>query len=61
MKKKIGIALLTLLALVLAVVLVFTGLYFTRFRTVRSIQKLTDYEDGYNLYRMDIHYNYSLE
>ena len=61
MKKKIGIALLTLLALVVAVVLAFTGLYFTRFRTVRSIQKLTDYEDGYNLYRMDIHYNYSLE
>ncbi|MDY3781511.1 MAG: linear amide C-N hydrolase [Candidatus Faecousia sp.] len=61
MKKKIGIALLTLLAVVLAVVLAFTGLYFTRFRTVRSIQKLTDYEDGYNLYRMDIHYNYSLE
>lgn len=40
-----------ILALLLAVVLVFTGICFTRIQTVSSIKKLTGYADGYNLYR----------
>lgn len=31
--------------------------YFSRFRTLSSIQKVTSYEDGYNLYQIDIKYD----
>ena len=64
MKKPLKITLISLgavIAVLLAVVLVFTGVYFTRFQTVGSIEKLTNYDDGYNLYRMDVKYNYSLD
>ena len=64
MKKPLKITLISLgavLAVLLAVVLVFTGVYFTRFQTVDSIEKLTNYDDRYNLYRMDVKYNYSLD
>ena len=63
MKKPLKITLISLgavIAVLLAVVLVFTGMYFTRFQTVGSIEKLTNYDDRYNLYRMDVKYNYSL-
>lgn len=39
----------------------FTGLYFTRIQTIGSITQVTDYKDGYNLYRMDVKYDYSLD
>ena len=52
---------LILLLLVVLVVAVFGGIYFTRILTIGSIEKLTDYEDGYNLYSMDIKYDYSIE
>ncbi len=64
MKKPLKITLISLgavLAVLLAGVLVFTGVYFTRFQTAGSIEKLTSYDDGYNLYRMDVKYNYSLD
>ena len=64
MKKPLKITLISLgavLAVLLAVVLVFTGVYFTRFQSVDSIEKLTNYDDRYNLYRMDVKYNYSLD
>ena len=35
-------------------------MYFTRLKSIRSIRKLTDYEN-YNLYRMDIDYAYDLD
>ena len=35
------------------------GVYFTRLKSIRSIRRLTDYEE-YNLYRMDIEYAYDL-
>ncbi len=47
-------------ALLLLAALVFTGIYFTRFQSMAALQKITDYSDGYNLYRMDIRYRYSL-
>ncbi|MFR4008115.1 MAG: hypothetical protein ACLT0Y_01495 [Christensenellales bacterium] len=37
------------------------GLYFTRIQTIGSITQITDYKDGYNLYRMDVKYDYSLD
>ena len=40
------------LAALLAAVLVFAGIYFTRIQTLNSIEKLTGYADGFNLYRM---------
>ena len=64
MKKPLKITLILLgavLAVLLAVALVFAGVYFTRFQTIGSIEKLSDYDDGYNLYRMDVKYDYSLD
>ena len=53
--------LLSLSALLLLAALVFTGIYFTRFQSMAALQKITDYSDGYNLYRMDIDYAYDLD
>ena len=61
MKKWIKRILAALLILVLVCVLAFCGLYLGRFKTLASIRKVSAYEDGYNLYRMDIKYNYSLD
>lgn len=61
MVKVIKRILLVLLAIIVIAVAAFIGLYFTRILTVSSIEQLTDYEDGYNLYSMDIRYNYSLD
>ena len=54
MKKWIKRILAALLILVLVCVLAFCGLYLGRFKTLASIRKVSAYEDGYNLYRMDI-------
>ena len=64
MKKSLKVTLLSLcgiVAVLLAAVLVFVGIYFTRIQTMNSIEKLSDYDDGYNLYRMEVKYNYSLD
>ncbi len=39
----------------------FVCIYFTRIQTIRSIEKMTAYGDGYNLYRMDVKYDYNLD
>lgn len=61
MNKAIKRGLLILAAAVAIVGVAFLGLYFTRIQTIGSIERLTDYEDGYNLYRMDIKYDYSID
>lgn len=64
MKKSLKVTLLLLcgiVAVLLAAVLVFVGIYFTRIQTMNSIEKLSDYDDGYNLYRMEVRYDYSLD
>ena len=53
--------LLSLLILLLLVLVVFVGFYFTRLQTIQSIEQITDYDDGYNLYRMNVQYDYSLD
>lgn len=53
--------LLSLLILLLLVLGVFVGFYFTRLQTIQSIEQITDYDDGYNLYRMNVQYDYSLD
>lgn len=50
-----------ILAVVTLAVAAFGGIYFTRILTIGSIEQLTDYRDGYNLYSMDIKYDYSLD
>ncbi|MGN0536513.1 MAG: linear amide C-N hydrolase [Acutalibacteraceae bacterium] len=60
-KKRILIVLLAILAVVLVLLIAFLGFYATRIQTMSSIEKLTDYDDGYNLYRMDIKYDYNLD
>ena len=52
---------LIFLAIVVLAVAAFFGLYFTRVLSMATMEQLTDYEDGYNLYRMDIKYDYSLD
>lgn len=42
-------------------VVAFLGVYFPRLRTVGSIQRLTDYGDGWDLYRMVVKYDYRLD
>ena len=60
-KKRILSVLLAILAVILFALLVFFGVYFTRIQTIGSIEQLTDYADGYNLYRMDVKYDYSID
>ena len=60
MKKMILRILLGVLILVLLLVAGFGVLYAGRIRTVNSIEKVTDYDD-YNLYRMDVKYDYSID
>ena len=53
--------LLVLLAVILLACIGFGILYFTRFQTMATLKKYTDYEDGYNLYSMTVKYDYSIE
>lgn len=52
--------LIAILIVIIAVAAAFFGLYFTRIQTVSSIAKVTDYDD-YNLYRIDVKYDYDLD
>ena len=61
MNKVIKRVLIILLMIVVLAAAVFLGIYFTRIQTIGSIEQMTDYEDGYNLYRMDVKYDYSIE
>ena len=45
----------------MVVCIAFCGIYFSRFQTLSTIEKYTNYEDGYNLYSMDIKYDYNLD
>ena len=60
MKKTVLRILLVVLLLLLLAAAGFGVLYAGRLRTVNSIEKLTDYAD-YNLYRMDVKYDYSID
>ena len=60
MKKRILQVVLGILLLVLLAIAGFGVLYAGRLRTVNSMEQLTNYDD-YNLYRMDIRYDYSID
>ena len=53
--------LLALLAVILILVGAFSALYFTRFQTMSSIKETTSYDSGYNLYAMNVGYDYDLD
>lgn len=60
-KKIIFITLLSILALIVIVVGIFSAVYASRFKTIATIEPLTDYDDGLNVYRMDVKYDYSID
>ena len=60
MKKRILQVVRGILLLLLLAIAGFGVLYAGRLRTVNSIEQLTNYDD-YNLYRMDIRYDYSID
>lgn len=61
MRSVFGVFLKVILAVVIICAIAFTAVYFTRFQTIGTIEKLTDYEDGYNLYTMTVKYDYNTE
>lgn len=50
-----------LLAVIVLLAAGFCVVYWSRFQTIASVEKMTDYDDGYNLYRMDVAYDYDLD
>ena len=59
-QKKIRTVLLVILLFLIVAAGGFISVYEGRFQTISSIQKVTDY-DEYNLYRMDVKYDYDLD
>lgn len=59
--KKTKNIILIIVAIIVVCAGIFVGIYFTRLQTISTIKKLTDYEDGYNLYSMTIKYDYSTQ
>lgn len=52
---------LIVILIVAGILLVLSVAYGSRIRTIRSIRKLSSYEDGFDLYRMDVAYDYDLD
>lgn len=61
MKKALKYVGLGLIGLVVAAGLFFFCLYASRFQTMASIKRITDFEDGYNLYEMTVKYDYDTQ
>lgn len=59
-KKIITAVLIVIAAVIVIAAAAFGAVYSGQIKTVSSIQKLTDYDD-YNLYSMDVKYDYSIE
>lgn len=60
MKKALKWIVIAVLAIVLIAAAIFTGVYFKRFQTMGTIEKITTYSD-YNLYSMDVKYDYDID
>ena len=61
MKRIVKRVILGLVAAIAAVLVAFGVLYASRIQTISSINQVTSYEDGYNLYTMDVAYDYDLD
>lgn len=53
--------LIVLLAAILICIAVFCIVYCSRFRTMSTITRLSDYDDGYNIYSMTVKYDYDTQ
>ena len=60
MKSIIKRTIIVIIIAAVAAAAYFCARYSSRFKSIDSIEKLTDYE-GYNIYRMDVKYDYSLD
>lgn len=60
-KRIIMVTFVLILCILLLCAAIFIGIYFTRLKTLSTVAKISSYDDGYDLYRMDIKYNYSLD
>ena len=58
--KKMKPILLAILILVLLLLAIFVAVYFTRIKTMSTIRQITEYPE-YNLYSMDVEYDYDLD
>lgn len=58
--KKMKPILLAILMLVLLLLAIFVAVYFTRIKTMSTIRQITEYPE-YNLYSMDVEYDYDLD
>lgn len=61
MKKSIQFYTVVAAGLLALAALVFFAVYTDRFKTIASIEQITDYTDGFNLYCMDVQYGYDLD
>lgn len=64
MRKGIKITLITfgcIFLLILTIAGVFLSIYATRLKTISSIEKISNYDDKYNLYKMNVKYDYDIE
>lgn len=60
-KRAVLITLLSLVALIAIVIGAFAVIYASRFRTLSSIERITDYGGELNIYRMNVEYDYDLD
>lgn len=60
-KKAIVWSVLIVIGLVFILALAFVCTYASRFSTINSIEQISSYEDGYDIYTIDISYDYSIE
>lgn len=60
-KKIVLIVLSSILAVILVIIGIFAAVYASRFKTIATIEAITNYDDGLNVYRMDVKYDYSLD
>lgn len=49
------------LDVIIVMVIVFICMYYTRIQTIASIKKISNHKDGYELYHMDIKYDYNID
>lgn len=61
MGKTVKWVLLGVLAIVVIAVVAFFAVYFTRFQTLGTLEQLSNHEDGYDLYRIEVKYDYSID
>lgn len=59
--KIVFIAVCSIVLVIVLLISAFCIYYASRFKTMASIERVTDYEDGYNIYSMDVSYDYDLD